>query len=142
MPSASAQTASGSPSFAATPSSLAPCSAETAPQAPGPSAASADATVSLQTRHLATAAALVLALVVGGGVLAFIALRRPSTVIVTAPPTDTQSNAATDSTAAPATNSPAANPEPAPGASTQPAPTSTDTQPPRAAASPTTAPAS
>jgi hypothetical protein len=94
-------------------------------------------TVTLKARHLATAAALVLALVVGGGVLAFIALRRPPTVIVTAPATDTQSNATTNSTAAPATNSAAANPEPTPGASAQPAPTSTDTQAPRAAGSQT-----
>src|SRR5262245_57822799 len=124
MPSASAQTASGSPSFAATPSSMAPRFGETAPQAPGPSAASADATVSLQTRHLATAAIAVLALVVGGGVLAFIALRRPTTVVIPAASTDTQpsTQSSTQPSAPPASAPGAASTETAPAPTTAAAP--------------------
>jgi serine/threonine protein kinase len=40
------------------------------------------ATVTLRPRHLATIGSLVALLVVGGGVLAFVALRRPTTVVV------------------------------------------------------------
>jgi len=138
VPLTSTQAASAAPSLPGFPSPSAP-RAENAASHVAPAPQLSGNTVTLKPRHLATAAALVLALVVGGGVLAFIALRRPPTVIVTAPPTDMQSNAATNSTAAPATNSAAANPEPTPGASTQPALTPTDTQAPRAAASQTAA---
>jgi serine/threonine protein kinase len=135
-PLTSTQTASAAPSLAALASQSAPRAGDAASQvAAAPPASTGNATVTLTPRHLATAAALVLALVVGGGVLAFIALRRPTTVIMTAPPTDTQSTAPASSGSAPPTNSGAANPEPAPAASTQPAPTSTDTQ-----ARPTAAP--
>ena len=130
-------TASAAPSLAAFPSPSAPRPGEAAsPVAVAPQASSGNTTVTLKPRHLATAAALVLALVVGGGVLAFIALRRPTTVIMTAPSTDAQS-AAVSSSPAPRTSSAAANaePEPAPAASTQAAPTSTAVQPTRAAAS-------
>jgi serine/threonine-protein kinase len=138
VPLTSTQAGSAAPSLPGFPSPSA-SRGENAASHVAPAPQSSGNTVTLKARHLATAAALVLALVVSGGVLAFIALRRPPTVIVTAPATDTQSNAATNSTAAPATNSAAANPEPTPGASTQPAPTSTDTQARRAAGSQTAA---
>jgi serine/threonine protein kinase len=122
-PISSTQTASGTSPLAAAPSQAAPRVGDAAPQ----QASSGNATVTLRPRHLATAGALVLALVIGGGVLAFIALRRPTTVIVT-PSTDTQTTATANNNTPPATAPAAANPEPATAASTQPAPTSTDTQ--------------
>jgi serine/threonine protein kinase len=138
-PLTSTQTGSAAPSLAAFPSPSAPRAEVAVSQVAAAPPSSADATVTLKPRHLATGAALVLALVVGGGVLAFIALRRPTTVIFTAPPVATQSTAPANSSTAPAPSSGAVNPEPAPAASTQSAPTSTDTQPTPAATSPAAA---
>ncbi|HEX7798556.1 MAG TPA: protein kinase [Vicinamibacterales bacterium] len=128
-PLTSTQTGSAAPSPTALPSPSAPRAEVAVSQVAAAPQSSANATVTLKPRHLATAAALVLALVVGGGVLAFIALRRPTTVILTAPQADTQSTAPANSSTAPAPSSGAVNPEPAPAASTHSAPTSTDTQP-------------
>jgi serine/threonine-protein kinase len=128
VPLTSTRTASAAPSPAWLPSQSAPRAQDALSQVAAAPQSSTNATVTLKPRHIATAAALVLALVVGGGVLAFIALRRPATVIVTAPPTDTQSTAPANTATAPATSSAAANPEPAPAASTQPARTPTVTQ--------------
>src|SRR5262249_39257194 len=126
-PVTSTQTASA-PSLAALPSPSAPREGDGASQVAAAPQSSGNATVTLKPRHLATAAALVLALIVGGGVLAFMALRRPTTVIMTAPPTDTQSTATANSSTAPATGSAAANPESAAGATaTQPPPTTPET---------------
>jgi serine/threonine protein kinase len=77
-----------------------------APPSPG------NATVTLKPRHLATAALLVAALVIGGGILAFVALRRPATIVIPAPSTTAQTATAGD--AAPASTSTAVATEPAP----------------------------
>jgi serine/threonine-protein kinase len=83
----------------------------------GAQAASADpATVTLRGSHLATIGVVVLTLVIGGGVLAFIALRRPTTVIVPATSTTTQTAAPAGDASAVAPAAPPA-PEPAPTAS-------------------------
>jgi eukaryotic-like serine/threonine-protein kinase len=127
-PITSTQTASSAPPVATSPSQALPRAGDAAPYAAvPPQASSGNATVTLRARHLATAAAVVVALVIGGGVLAFIALRRPTTVIMTAPSTATQTTAPAISNTPPATAPAAANPEPAPAASTPPTPTSTDT---------------
>ena len=108
-PAPSMQTASGPPSATApAPSAVVPRT-ETTPSAAVQQPAATNATVTLKPRHLATAAAFVLALVIGGGVLAFIALRRPTTVVIQAPATDAQSTTAA-SPAAPAGTPPDATP--------------------------------
>ncbi len=66
----------------------------------------AQPTVTLRAPHLATAGALVAALVIGIGVLAFMALRRPATTVV-APPAE---QATADATAAPTSPAPATDP--------------------------------
>src|SRR5204862_1913511 len=81
---------SGSPAVAA------PRLSETNVRPPtGAPSPAVDATVTLRPRHLATVGILIVALVIGGGVLAFIALRRPATVIVPAA-TAGQSSTAVD----------------------------------------------
>ena len=91
------------------------------------------ATVTLKPRHLATAAILVVALVIGGGILAFVALRRPATIVVPAPSTTAQTATASD--APPAATSTAIATEPAP-VTTPPAAT------PQTSATPTAPPSS
>jgi eukaryotic-like serine/threonine-protein kinase len=110
--STSSQTASGPRSATApSPSAVVARAGETSPGAiVPPSAAAANATVTLKPRHLATGAVLVLALVIGGGVLAFIALRRPTTVVIQAP-TSSASQAAANAEP-PAAAPPAASSEP------------------------------
>jgi eukaryotic-like serine/threonine-protein kinase len=126
-PWASQQTASGAGLVA--PSSVAPQGGETAPRAAVPSSAAGHATVTLRPRHLATAAVLVTVLVIGGGILAFIALRRPTTIIVPAPSTVEQPTAPA-SDAPPATTSTVTTTEPAPvTASTAATPPNTSTAP-------------
>ncbi len=138
-PAASTQTASGGPPLAATPSSVAPRAGEATPRSTLPPAA-ANATVTLRPRHLATAAILVVALVVGGGVLAFIALRRPATVVIPATSTDAQPT--TPASSSPTAAAPTAtNPEPAPAtASVPPTPASTGAPATQAASTPAGAP--
>ena len=97
----------------------------------------AQPTVTLRAPHLATAGALVAALVVGIGVLAFMALRRPATTVA-APPAE---QATADATAAPTSPAPATDP-PAPPATpstttattpaTTPSPATTTNTPPAA----------
>src|SRR6185369_10317970 len=99
-----------------------------APPSPG------NATVTLKPRHLATAALFVVALVIGGGILAFVALRRPATIVIPAPSTTEQTATASD--ASPASTSTAMATEPAP-VTAPPAPTpptsATPTAPPSSA---------
>jgi len=144
-PAPSTQTASGPRSVTApAPSGVVPRT-ETTPSAAVQPVAT-NATVTLKPRHLATGAALVLALVIGGSVLAFIALRRPTTVVIQAPATDAQSTAAA-SPAAPATaGTPpeaAAVPPPAPADTTPtpppPKPSATGASKPTAPATPSSA---
>jgi serine/threonine-protein kinase len=139
---ASTQTASGGP-LAAAPSSVAPRAGEATPRSTlPPAAASANATVTLRPRHLATAGILVVALVVGGGVLAFIALRRPATVVIPATSTDAQPTTPASSTPTAAAPT-ATNPEPTPvTVSVPPTPASTGATATQAGAAPAGAPAS
>jgi hypothetical protein len=137
-PRASTHTASGAPPLAATPSSVTPRAGEATPRSTlAPPASSANATVTLRPRHLATAAILVVALVVGGGVLAFIALRRPATVVIPAASTDAQPT--TPASSSPTAAAPTAtNLEPAPAtASVPPTPASTGATATQAGATPT-----
>ena len=101
-----------------------------APRAAAP-APSSNATVTLKPRHLATAAILVVALVVGGGVLAFIALRRPTTVVVPAESTNVQP---TTPVSAPPAAEPAATAEPSPAPAPNSAATTTTPSPAQGAA--------
>ena len=83
-----------------------------APASPPPSSAP-EPTVTLRAPHFATAGLLVVVLLVGIGVLAFVALRRPSTPA--APAETTAANNAPAPTESPAAPAPAA-PSPAPAA--------------------------
>jgi serine/threonine-protein kinase len=131
----STQTASGPRSVSTpSPSVALPQQTEATPSAVVQPPAAPNATVTLKPRHLATGAALVLALVVGGGVLAFIALRRPTTVVIQAPATDAQSTAAASPAAAAAATPPDAAP-----ATPAPAPAETTATPPSSTASATAA---
>lgn len=85
------QPASASPPKSATQSAAVPggtggAAAPSAAAMPQP-APKAEATVTLRAPHLATAGVLVAALAVGIGVLAYVALRRPTTIV--APPPET-----------------------------------------------------
>jgi serine/threonine-protein kinase len=136
LPPASMQTASGALPIGATPSSVAPRTGETAPRATVPPSSSANATVTLRPGHLATAGVLVVALVIGGGVLAFIALRRPSTIVVPAA-SESAPPPAPATEAEPVASLPAATPE-SPIASPAPIPTTTVAVAAPAPVSPTT----
>src|SRR5262249_45524289 len=115
-PPAARQTLSTPSAPVATPSAIAPRTGQMTPPPNATPAQPPPATVTLRGHHLATAAVVVGALVVGGGVLAFIALRRPATVIVQAPPTAAQATSPVDS------SSPSSAPT---SATTAPAPTAT-----------------
>jgi serine/threonine protein kinase len=117
VPSTPTQTSSGAPPLTAS-SQPVPRAGENAPRAAAPSPASSNATVTLRPRHLATAAILVVALVVGGGVLAFIALRRPTTVVVPAESTNIQPSTPADASPANAAAATAAEPPPSTATST------------------------
>jgi serine/threonine-protein kinase len=115
-PAASAPTPLQSVAAASTPSAV------PAPMLQPQAAASSEATVTLQPKHLATAGALLAVIVIGVGVLAYVALRTPRTIVQTiaAPspasaPAETvaRAPAASESTAAVSTSQP--TPAPAAG---------------------------
>jgi serine/threonine-protein kinase len=110
----------GAPIPAVNDSAVSPRGPELTAGAVAQPASPGHATVTLKPRHLATAGFLVVALVIGGGILAFVALRRPATIVVPAPPTTAQTATASD--APPASTSTAVATEPAP-VTAPPAPT-------------------
>jgi eukaryotic-like serine/threonine-protein kinase len=119
--------------------SVAPPASGSVPAAQAQPEAPANATVTLRGSHVATIGVLVLILVIGGGIFAFIALRRPgTTVIVPGASTNAPTAAATDAPApaGPPTEPAAATASAAPST---PAPTETVARTPSpAAAKPTT----
>ena len=105
---------------------------------PVPAPPRSEATVTLRAPHLATAGILLTLLVVGVGVLGFIALRRPTTTIVTPPSIEAPSS---PTPAADASAAPAASAAPPPEAASAPTSVATPSTTPAAAAASAPTPA-
>ena len=122
----SSVTPSSGTASAAMPSAAIP-RVDAVPQPPAPPPAGST-TVTLRTGHLATIGGLVLALVIGGGALAFVALRQPATTVIVPASSTSQTDSGPDTAQQPPVPAPvglsATPPEPAtPQAAAAPAPT-------------------